>query len=110
MVYNLALHRPNRDDPPLILVGVQGRYAFIDPMSKQQPVTRDIQDPDHSTFMFDVVGGVKGRDDKVSPPRTSPVCRCVCACVRARARARACVCVCARARVCVCAAERRLAS
>jgi hypothetical protein len=44
MVYNLALHQANADDPPLILVGVQGRYAFIDPRSDDpHPELRPIQ-------------------------------------------------------------------
>eukprot|EP00668_Euglena_longa_P033670 GGOE01043273.1.p1 GENE.GGOE01043273.1~~GGOE01043273.1.p1 ORF type:complete len:605 (-),score=138.86 GGOE01043273.1:75-1889(-) len=65
MVHHLALHQANEDDPPLILAGLQGRYAFIDPQNKDCPKSLTIEGGDHATFMFDVVGNVLGRDDKV---------------------------------------------
>ena len=40
MVYTVDLHQPNKDDPPLLLVGVQGRYAFIDPRVASPPHRR----------------------------------------------------------------------
>jgi len=64
MVYNLVLHQANPGDPPLILVGVQGRYAFIDPKSADCPKSMKIAGPDHATFMFDVLGNVRGRDER----------------------------------------------